>query len=811
LLAAPKVTRACGNGSDGLGNFDNSAVAKIVPPNAIGGANRTLRTVKAIQAYAIYLSPGNRFSAFCSQVRSPSHVEISNRPSAIGERILARMTTRLPMTRAMGSPRWSLVNLARAGLSLSTSSTANRRSFGALPTTFASDEQSKWTLGLDDPNLIVGDHLAQQSSACFDRYFMRADLRQLRSMRSCGDTAQKALYLYEVLHGSSQFTRPVPLRLRSMTSKIEDYALIGDCETAALVGRDGCIDWLCLPRFDSDACFAALLGTPENGRWLLAPALECRTIRRRYRGDTLILETSYENEAGAAAVIDFMPMRTEAPVLVRIVEGKRGNVDMHMQLLLRFGYGRIVPWVERYERGIRAIGGPDGVLLRADVDLHGRGLTTVADFTVTSGQRVAFTMAWFPSHCDPPSLKDAAELLAKTEQSWQDWANRSAYRGRWPDAVARSLITLKALTYAPTGGIVAAPTTSLPERLGGERNWDYRFCWLRDATMSLLALLSAGYVDEAAAWRDWLLRAVAGSPSDMQIAYGVRGERRLTELTLDWLPGYENSRPVRIGNAASEQFQLDVFGELMDAMLQSRRANIHPNRALWNLEVALVQFLGTVWQEPDEGIWEIRGPKRHFTHSKVMAWVAIDRAIKSIEHFGLSGPLDVWRRLRAKIHDDVCRNGFDNQLNSFVQYYGGQELDASLLMIPLVGFLPAADPRVLGTVRAIERELLAGGLLRRYSLSNDVDGLHPGEGSFLPCTFWLADNYRLMGRRAEAEEVFERLLDLRNDVGLLSEEYDSHNGRMVGNFPQALSHIALVNSATNLSEANDTRQCRSAD
>jgi GH15 family glucan-1,4-alpha-glucosidase len=594
-----------------------------------------------------------------------------------------------------------------------------------------------------------------------------------------------------------------------MSSRIEEYALIGDCETGALVGRDGSIDWLCLPRFDSDACFAALLGTTDNGRWILSPGQECRAIRRRYRGDSLVLETRYETDCGTVDVIDFMPMRTTAPALVRIVEGVTGRVPMRMQLLLRFGYGRIVPWVQRNGKGIRAIGGPDGVLLQADVDVHGEDLTSVADFMVAPGQRIAFSLKWFESHRDSPEPLDAAQMLHETEQWWSDWVSRSTYRGKWREAVTRSLITLKALTYAPTGGIIAAPTTSLPEKIGGSRNWDYRYCWLRDATMTLFALLSAGYTEESAAWREWLLRAVAGSPSDLQIAYGVRGERRLPELALDWLTGYENSRPVRIGNAACEQFQLDVYGELLDAMFQSRCTGLEPEAAAWNLECALVRFVETAWHLPDEGIWEIRGPRQHFTHSKVMAWVAIDRAVKSIKRFGLEGPLDEWQRLRTKIHDDVCSQGYSDRLNSFVQVYGSEELDAALLMIPLVGFLSADDPRVRGTVHAIERELLDEGFLRRYATSNRVDGLPPGEGVFLPCTFWLADNYVLTGRIGEAQEVFERLLELRNDVGLLAEQYDPHNARLSGNFPQALSHIALINTATNLSRTDGAAKLRS--
>jgi GH15 family glucan-1,4-alpha-glucosidase len=495
-----------------------------------------------------------------------------------------------------------------------------------------------------------------------------------------------------------------------------------------------------------------------------------------------------------------MPVRAEFPVLVRIVEGVSGAVPMHMQFVLRLDYGRIVPWVQCQGQGIRAIGGPDGVVLQSDVAVHGKDLTTVADFNVAHGQRVAFAMQWFPSHRTPPNQCDTNQLLDETQTWWREWAGRSTYRGKWRKAVIRSLLTLKALTYAPTGGIVAAPTTSLPEQLGGTRNWDYRYCWLRDATMTLLALISAGYSDEAAAWREWLLRAVAGNPSELQIAYGVCGERRLPELTLDWLKGYEHSRPVRIGNAASKQLQLDVYGELMDAMFQCRRAGLPPEGSAWNLETAVVGFLETAWRQPDDGIWEIRGPSRNFTHSKVMAWVAVDRAIKSIERFGLDGPLERWRLLRSSIHSDVCSQGFSARANSFVQYYGSEELDAALLMISLVGFLPADDPRVVGTLKAIEQQLLVNGFLRRYSPGNRVDGLPPGEGVFLPCTFWLADNYVLAGRLAEAEQVFERLLALSNDVGLLAEEYDPHRTRLVGNYPQALSHIGLINSAMRLQQ-----------
>ena len=500
-----------------------------------------------------------------------------------------------------------------------------------------------------------------------------------------------------------------------------------------------------------------------------------------------------------------MPVRGDLPVLVRIVEGLDGSVPMHTQLVLRFAYGHIVPWVRSCPGGLRAIGGPDAVLVQGDVELSGKDLTTVADFVVSKGQRVAFSLAWYPAHRDPPAVPAPAELLADTENWWRRWASRSTYRGRWREPVMRSLITLKALTHAPTGGIVAAPTTSLPEEIGGIRNWDYRYCWLRDATLTLLALLSAGYVDEATAWREWLLRAVAGSPSELQIMYGVAGERRLPELSLDWLSGYENSRPVRIGNAASVQFQLDVFGELLDVMYQARCQGIEPEEADWNLETAIVRFLESAWSKPDAGIWEIRGPLKHLTHSKVMAWTAFDRAIRSIERFDLPGPIDRWRAVRQAIHDDVCRQAYDQQLNAFVQSYGGKELDAALLMMPLVGFLPIDDPRVRGTLAAIERELMVDGFLLRYATGNPIDGLPAGEGVFLPCTFWLADNYVLDNRRDEAEAIFERLLALRNDVGLLSEEYDPRGGRQLGNFPQALAHIALVNTATNISHAEAIR------
>lgn len=586
-----------------------------------------------------------------------------------------------------------------------------------------------------------------------------------------------------------------------MPSLIEDYALIGDCETAALVARDGSIDWLCFPRFDSGACFAALLGTPENGRWLIAPAVGIRNIRRHYREGTLILETSYETDSGSVTIIDFMPPRTKAPDVVRIVEGRRGQVPMHMELIIRFDYGWIVPWVRRMKRGIRATAGPDTLYCRTDVELRGENLHTVADFTVSEGQRVPFKLTWSSTHQPEPDERDAEESLRSTEAWWREWSKRCTYQGEWRDAVVRSLITLKALTYAPTGGIVAAPTASLPEQLGGVRNWDYRYCWLRDATFALYALMVNGYTEEAHAWREWLINAVAGKPSEIQIMYGVAGERRLTEIELDWLPGYEGSSPVRIGNASHKQYQLDVYGEIMDALYFARRVGLEPSENAWRVQQSLMEFLETGWKMPDEGLWEVRGPRRHFTHSKVMAWVAVDRAVKSVEKFKLDGPIDRWRRLRKEIHDQVCREGFDPELNSFVQYYGSKRLDASLLMLPLVGFLPPKDPRVRGTVEAIQKRLMQDGFVRRYSSCPEIDGLPSGEGVFLICTFWLADNLALQGRYAEAREIFERLLYLRNDVGLLSEEYDTGARRLIGNFPQAFSHVGLINTALNLTKA----------
>jgi len=584
-----------------------------------------------------------------------------------------------------------------------------------------------------------------------------------------------------------------------MANRIEDYAIIGDCETAALVSRDGSIDWLCWPRFDSGACFAALLGSPNHGRWKLAPADESARITRRYRGDTLILETEFETTDGCVVVIDFMPLRDSRSNVVRTVIGKRGRVAMKTQLILRFDYGAIVPWVSRLDDGaLRAIAGPDMVVIRADVPLRGEDLTTVGEFTIGQGEQISFVMTWGPSHLEPPATVNANKALEITEQFWTQWAAKCTYRGKWREPVMRSLLTLKALTYHPTGGIVAAPTTSLPEQLGGVRNWDYRYCWLRDATLTLLALMDGGYFREAAAWRDWLLRAAAGSPDQVQIMYGLGGERLLHERDLDWLPGYEDSKPVRIGNAAHEQLQLDVYGEVMDALHQARTGNIAESADAWALEKALVKQLEKIWEQPDQGIWEVRGKPQHFTHSKVMAWVAIDRAVKSAEQFHLDGPIDRWRALRDRIHGDICENAYSPELNSFVQAYDSKLVDASVLLMPLVGFLPASDPRIAGTVAAIEKRLLVDGFVLRYDSAATDDGLPEGEGAFLACSFWLADNYLLLGRQDDALRVFQRMLDLRNDVGLLSEEYDPVRKRQVGNFPQAFSHIALLSTAFNL-------------
>jgi GH15 family glucan-1,4-alpha-glucosidase len=590
---------------------------------------------------------------------------------------------------------------------------------------------------------------------------------------------------------------------------IQDYALIGDCETAALVGRDGSIDWLCLPRFDSPACFAALLGTPDHGRWLLAPSDRVTRIRRTYRDDTLVLETHFETDTGAVTVVDCMPPRV--PDVVRVVEGREGQVAMRMELVMRFDYGSLVPWVRRTEDGLDAIAGSNGLRLRTPVVLRGEDMRTVAEFTVSSGERVPFCLTWYPSHLAPPADLDALQRLAETESWWRQWSGRCTYDGEWRDAVVRSLITLKALTDGSTGGVIAAVTTSLPERLGSSRNWDYRYCWLRDATFTLYALMIGGYLDEARAWRDWLVRAVAGTPAQAQILYGVAGERLLPEWELAWLPGYERSAPVRVGNAATTQFQLDSYGEVLDSLHVARRAGLEPDGNAWRVERAFAEFVTTAWREPDEGIWEMRGGRRHFTHSKVMAWVALDRAIKAVERFGLDGPVERWRQVREAIHADVCRHGVDGGQGVFVQYYGGREVDASLLMIPLVGFLPAADARVRATAQAISDQLTVDGFVSRYRTRPEVDGLPPGEGTFLPCTLWLADNLALQGRLAEAREVFERVLAVRNDVGLLAEEYDPRSGRLLGNFPQALSHVGLINTARNLARAGGPAEHRPGD
>lgn len=584
-----------------------------------------------------------------------------------------------------------------------------------------------------------------------------------------------------------------------MALPIEDYALIGDFHTAALVGRDGSIDWLCLPRFDSGACFASLLGTEEHGRWLLAPAGKVRKVERSYRHETLLLETTFETDEGAVTLVDCMPPRSGNPALVRMVVGRRGSVPMRMELILRFDYGSIVPWVRRTPQGICAIAGPETVEIHTPLDLRGEDLTTRAEFTVNEGDRVPFILRWHESHLELRRPVEAEDAIRTTEAWWREWSGRCQYDGPWRDALVRSLITLKALTYEPTGGMVAAATTSLPERLGGQRNWDYRFCWLRDATFMLYALLDAGYLDEAKSWRDWLLRVVAGKASQLNLMYGVAGERRLTEMDVDWLPGYEGSRPVRIGNDAHRQFQLDVFGEVMDVVHVARRHGLEIEKHAWDLQRNLLKYVEQVWHEPDEGIWEVRGGRRHFTHSRVMAWVAVDRMIRSAERFHLEGNVDHWRALRRQIHDEVCEKGFDSRKNAFVQVYGSDDLDASLLMIPMVGFLPADDPRVQGTVAAIERELMIDGLVRRYLTHGGVDGLPAGEGVFLPCSFWFADNLHLQGRDDEAKELFERLLGLRNDVGLISEEYDPEHKRLLGNFPQAFTHVGIVNTAKNLS------------
>ncbi|WP_035794889.1 glycoside hydrolase family 15 protein [Kitasatospora mediocidica] len=631
-----------------------------------------------------------------------------------------------------------------------------------------------------------------------------------------------------------------------MAGRIEDYALIGDMQTAALVSRDGAVDWLCLPRFDSPAVFAGLLGTDEHGFWRIGPAEAAPTgpatvapaprapftdtgelktppisasapavpaDRRRYRGDTLILEQEWDTPRGSVRVIDFMPPRhlgdqEPVPQMIRIVEGLHGRVRMRSALRMRFSYGRIVPWVHRVEQpdgGHRtvAVSGPDSVWLDGESETYGRDLTTYADFTVEAGERIAFALTWQASHLPPPEAPDPEASLALTEEFWQDWVSQCTYQGPYQEAVVRSLVTLKALTYAPTGGIVAAPTTSLPEDIGGERNWDYRYTWLRDAAITLSSLLRTGYREEARAWREWLLRAVAGDPENLQIMYSITGQRELTESTLDWLPGYEGSAPVRVGNGAAGQLQLDVYGEVVEALYLAQMTGLSRNDHAHLLQLRLISYLEEHWKAPDEGIWEVRGPRRHFVHSKVMAWVAVDRTIKLIEQTPAEGPLDRWRALRDEIHADVCEKGYDAQRNTFTQYYGGTELDASLLLIPQVGFLPPDDKRVIGTIEAIQRELSTeDGFVLRYPThddqGNNVDGLSGHEGAFLACSFWLADDLAMIGRVAEARELFEKLLALRNDVGLLAEEWDPRLKRQVGNFPQAFSHVPLIDTALRL-------------
>jgi GH15 family glucan-1,4-alpha-glucosidase len=587
-----------------------------------------------------------------------------------------------------------------------------------------------------------------------------------------------------------------------MASKVEDYALVGDCETAALIGRDGSVDWLCWPRFDSGACFAALLGTADNGRWLIGAADQNARVTRRYRDGTLILETDIETADGAATVIDFMPPRGKASDVVRLVLGKRGKVVIRVELIIRFDYGSLVPWVTRLADGsLCAIAGPDMVVLRTPAPLRAHGRTHVGEFTVSAGETVPFALTYGLSHLPLPTPTDPLQALADTEAFWQEWLSHAEPSGEWSESVNRSLITLKALTYRPTGGIVAAATTSLPEKLGGSRNWDYRYCWLRDATFTLLALMNSGYYEEAHAWRAWLLRAVAGDPAQVQIMYGLMGERRLTEWEVSWLRGFENAQPVRIGNAAVEQLQLDVYGEVIDALYQGQAGTLAADEASWMLQRELLNHLQKIWKQPDAGIWEVRGGRQQFTYSKVMAWVAFDRAIKSVERFSLDGPVDQWRALRQAIHDEVCDHAYDAEIGAFVQSYGSKDLDASVLLIPLVGFLPPSDPRVRSTVEAVERRLMVDGFVMRYDTNVTKDGLTGNEGAFLACSFWLADNLILLGRHDDARRLFERLLSLRNDVGLLSEEYDPRAKRLVGNFPQAFSHITLINTAHNLTRA----------
>jgi GH15 family glucan-1,4-alpha-glucosidase len=590
-----------------------------------------------------------------------------------------------------------------------------------------------------------------------------------------------------------------------MAGRIEDYALIGDCETAALVGKTGSIDWLCWPDFSSGACLAALLGSEENGHWRIAPAGAEGATTRRYREHTLILETTFETADGAIRLIDFMPIRTGNSDVVRIVEGIRGSVDMRMELALRFDYGRTVPWVTRIADGVRAIAGPNLAILHASVPVHGENLKTVADFKVREGERAWFTLTYGNSYERDPQPADPWGALEDTERFWQRWSSRLKYEGPFRDAVERSLITLKALTFRPTGGIVAAVTTSLPEAIGGPRNWDYRYCWLRDTTFTLLALANGGYFDEAEAWQGWLLRALAGSPDQVQIMYGLKGERQLVEWEVDWLAGYEHSKPVRIGNAASLQVQLDIYGEMLDSFFHAQHSMRRHTEDDFRVLALLLEHLETIWREPDEGIWETRGEPRQFTYSKMMAWVAFDRAALLAEQLQYDAPVEKWKAIRDAIHKQICANAFSKRKNSFTQAYGSDALDAALLLMPVVGFLPGSDPRVKGTVEAIERELMPDGFVQRYDTSKSPDGLPPGEGVFLACSFWMVSSLKAIGREEDAGALFEKLLGLRNDLGLLSEEYDVERGRLVGNFPQAFSHIALVNAAFDLQAGVDVR------
>jgi GH15 family glucan-1,4-alpha-glucosidase len=580
-------------------------------------------------------------------------------------------------------------------------------------------------------------------------------------------------------------------------AKIEDYAFLSDTQTGALVSRDGCVDWLCFPRFDSGACFASLLGTTKNGHWFFQPKEKVRKVTRRYRGHSLILETLMETEGGAVRLIDFMPPRGKNPDLIRIIEGVRGTVQMQMELIIRYDYGQVIPWVRQNHGGLEAIAGPDALILRTPVKTQGKDLTTVAEFAVEKGARVPFVLTWFSSHRPPPKKVRAGSALRQTERYWARWAEQFRIGGKWRDAVIRSLITLKGLTYAPSGGIVAAATTSLPEELGGVRNWDYRYCWLRDATFTLFALTGAGHVEEARSWRTWLLRAIAGSPDQMQILYGVNGERRLEEYELPWLSGYENSKPVRVGNGAALQFQLDVYGEVVSSMYQACRVGIKMDKTAWALQISLLKFLEDNWEKPDEGIWEVRGGRKLFTHSKMMAWLAFHRGVQLVEKCGYRADehIDRWRHLRDQIHRQVCERGFNPRKNAFTQVYGSDALDASLLLMPMIGFLPPKDPRIVSTIKAIERELMVNGLILRYRPETSVDGLPGAEGVFLPCSFWFVCCLHLIGRKVEARRMFERLLGLRNDLGLLAEEYEPIARRQLGNFPQAFSHVSVVITA----------------